>query len=124
MAKLLVYLHLVMKQRALQSTLQRALGGVDVTAVGRIADFDRALASGQDAVLALPLVLGARGLVPKLQVHRKGQSEETYVLGAVDRQVQPGSVASVGVLDLLGRSGTNDFVFQLLGGRPNVERVT
>src|SRR5688572_9420790 len=106
MANLLVYLHLVMKQRALQSALEGALRGVDVTAVGRIADFDRALAAGQDAVLTLPVVLAARGLTPRLQGTHKGSPEETYVLGAVDQGVSANAVKSIGVLDLLGRSET------------------
>jgi hypothetical protein len=124
MSKLLVYLHLVMKQRALQSALEGALRGVEVTAVGRIADFDRALAAGQDAVLSLPVVLAARGLTSKLQGTYKGSIDETYVLGAVDQAVSAASVKSIGVLDLLGRSETNDFVFQLVESRPKVERVT
>jgi hypothetical protein len=124
MANLLVYLHLVMKQRALQSALEGALRGIDVTAVGRIADFDRALAAGQDAVLTLPVVLAARGLTPRLQGTHKGEPEETYVLGAVDQGVSANSVKSIGVLDLLGRSETNEFVFRLLEARPKVERVT
>lgn len=124
MSKLLVYLHLVMKQRALQGALEDALRGVEVTAVGRIADFDRALAAGQDAVLSLPVVLAARDLTSKLQGTYKGASDETYVLGAVDRAVSAANVKSIGVLDLLGRSETNDFVFQLVESRPKVERVT
>jgi hypothetical protein len=124
MPRLLVYLHLAMKQRALQSMLQSVLGGVEVTAVGRIADFDRALQSGQDAVLALPPVLEAKGMSPALQGMRHGASSESYALVAVDKEVQPGLVASVGALDLLGRAGTNDFVHRLLGAKPDVERVS
>jgi hypothetical protein len=41
--KLLVFLHVALKQRAFQSELQAALGDVAVTTVGRTADFDRGL---------------------------------------------------------------------------------
>ena len=47
MARLLVFLHLMMKQRALQAELQAALSALTITAVGRVADFDRALAQGR-----------------------------------------------------------------------------
>ncbi len=124
MPKLLVYLHLAMKQRALQSSLGSALGSVDVTAVGRIADFDRALSTGQDAVLSLPVVLGARGMDAKLQGQRQGSSDEPYVLVSADRIPNPATASSVGALDLLGRSGTVQFVHGLLGASPRVERVT
>src|SRR3954464_5763375 len=70
--KLLVFLHVSLKQRAFQGLLQSALPGVDVTAVGRVADFDRSLADSPDAVLTLPLVLQARGLSVRVQGRRAG----------------------------------------------------
>src|SRR5262249_37757273 len=33
-------------------------------------------------------------------------------------------VSAVGALDLLGRDGTNAFVYSLLGTKPKIERVT
>ena len=122
--KLLVFLHVAMKQRALQSELSAALSGVSVTAVGRIADFERALSEGQDAVLTLPAVLSAHKLAPKLQGIRQGSSEEKYSLIGVDAAPDAARAATVGTLDLLGRDGTNQFVFTLTGAKPKVERVT
>jgi hypothetical protein len=122
--RLLVFVHAAVKQRALEGELKQALPGVAVTAVGRIADFDRALAQGQDAVLALPVVLSARGLQPKLRGHRKGSASESYALVGADRIPDAASVKSVGALDLLGREGTNGFVHTLLGRSLKVERVT
>jgi len=121
---LLVFLHVAVKQRAFQSELSAALPGTNVTAVGRVADFDRALAQGQDAVLSLPVVLAARGLTPRLRGQRQGSTEEKYSLVAADAAPDPQRVAVVGALDLLGREGTNTFVQGLVGARPKVERVT
>jgi len=122
--KLLVYLHLAVKQRALQNDLQGALPGHDVNAVGRIGDFERLLADGVDAVLALPVVLGAYRLSPALQGQRGGSSEEHYSLVGVGSPPEPAKVQSVGALNLLGRDGTNNFVKSLLGVTPKIERVS
>jgi hypothetical protein len=122
--RLLVFLHVAVKQRAFQTELQAALDGVAVTAVGRIADFDRALQEGQDAVLTLPVVLAARGLTPVLRGMHRGSPEERYALIAVDVVPDAARISAVGALDLLGRDGTNAFVQGLVGGKPKVERVT
>jgi hypothetical protein len=122
--RLLVFLHVALKQRAFQSELQLALGDVAVTAVGRTADFDRGLAERPDAVLTLPVVLAARGLPVSLQGLRKGSPEEPMALAGVDNPPDPATVASVGVLDTLGRDGMNRLVLALLGRQPKVERVT
>lgn len=123
-ARLLVFVHVAMKQRALQTVLQSALPGLTITTVGRVADFDRALEEGQDAVLALPIVMQARGLAPKLRGLRGGSPEESYSLVGADTVPDAASVKTVGALDLLGREGTSSFVQGLLGSRPKVERVT
>jgi hypothetical protein len=122
--RLLVFVHVAVKQRALQSELQSHLPGIDVTAVGRVGDFDRALKEGADAALTLSMVLSAHGLSPKLYGHRKGSKEEPYSLVAPDAAPDPARVATVGALDVLGRDGTTTFVHNLLGARPKVERVT
>ena len=121
---LLVFLHVAVKQRAFQSELQAALPGTNVTAVGRVADFDRSLSQGPDAVLTLPVVLAARGLAPRLRGQRQGSVDEKYSLVGADSAPDPRRVAVVGALDLLGREGTTSFVQRLVGGRPKVERVT
>jgi len=121
---LLVFLHVAVKQRAFQGELQAALPGIDVTAVGRIADFDRGLQDGPDSVLTLPVVLSARGLDANLRGRHLGAVDETYVLVGADTIPDAARVQTVGALDLLGREGTNAFVEQLLGTHPKVERVT
>lgn len=115
---------MAMKQRALQSRMAEALPGVDVTAVGRIADFDRALAANPDAVLSLPLVLDSRGLAPALRGARQGKTDEEWVLAAEGTAPTAARVTSVGALDLLGRQGTAQFVKDLLAASAKVERVT
>lgn len=122
--RLLVFLHLPITQRALEKFLRSALSEVEVTAVGRVADFDRALADGQDGVLSLPVVLAAKGLAPDLHGRRDGVTDEPYALVGPDSSPDPVEVSAVGVLDLLGRSGTASFVRQVLGTEPKIERVT
>jgi hypothetical protein len=122
--RLLVYLHLVMKQRALQTAFEAALPGVTVTAVGRVADLERGLSDGQDAVLALSGVLSQRNWPLQLRGLRRGATEETYSLVGTDSPPDPQRVDSVGALDLFGRDGTERFVKGLLGAAPKVQRVT
>jgi hypothetical protein len=124
MARLLVFLHLAVKQRALQGELEASLPGLTVTAVGRLGDVDRALSQGQDAVLALEPVLRARGYPAKLQGYRGGSAEEAYALVGVDVAPDPLRARVVGALDILGREGTAAFVHEVLGAAPRVERVT
>src|SRR5512145_497721 len=122
--KLLVFLHLPVTQRALQTTLSDALSGITVTAVGRIADFDRAIADGQDALLSLPMVLTSRGASPGLQGYRGGVADENYALVGNGTAPEPNRVKVVGALDVLGRAETTAFVRRVVGGAPSVERVT
>jgi hypothetical protein len=124
MARLLVFLHLILKQRALQAELQDALSTLVVTAVGRVADFQRALDGGEDAVLTLAPVLTAKGLTPRLNGYRLGKPDELYSLVAPDVTPDPSRVRAVGALDLLGREGTTGFVSELTSSKPKVERVT
>lgn len=122
--KLLVFLHVAVKQRAFQGELAAVLAGIDVTAVGRIGDFDRALKEGPDAVLTLPVVLAARGLSTQLHGRCQGAPDESYALVGVDSSPDPARVQTVGALDVLGREGTEAFVMHVMGVRPKVERVT
>jgi hypothetical protein len=124
MGKLLVYLHVAVKQRAFQSLLGAGLPGVTTTAVGRVADFERALQDAPDAVLTLPIVLQAQNLTPVLRGQARGSAEERYALVGAGVTPEPNKVASVGALDLLGRDGTNRFVRRMVGQQARVERVT
>src|SRR5258708_7935980 len=122
--RLLVFVHVAVKQRALQSALQQALPGIVVTAVGRIGDLERGIQEGQDAILSLPVVFAAKGLPVKLQGLWESAADESYVLVGVSAPPDPTKIKSVGALDLLGREGTSAFVNKLVGGQPKIERVT
>jgi hypothetical protein len=122
-SRLLVFLHLDMKQGALQALL-RAEVGIVVTAVGRVADFNRELSLSPDAVLTLPRVLEEHGLPVKLQGLHGGSSVEPYLLVGVDRPPRLDNVKKVGVLDFLGHKGMKAFVAELIGPLPSVQRVT
>jgi hypothetical protein len=122
--QLLVYLHVAVKQRAFQGLLSAGLPGVTATAVGRIADFDRAIQEAPDAVLTLPLVLAEKGLSPALRGAMRGSTEERYALVGIGASPDPSRVAKVGALDILGREGSNRFVRSLVGAQAHVERVT
>jgi hypothetical protein len=122
--RLLVFLHVAVKQRALQTELQRALAGIDVVAVGRVGDWERGLKEKPDAAVALPPVLNAYKLQAKLWGQRGGSPEEKYSLVGVGSAPDPGQVGTVGALDILGREGTSGFVKNLLGTSPKVERVS
>src|SRR6187402_1288842 len=124
MGKLLVYLHVAVKQRAFQSLLGAGLPGVTTTAVGRLADFERGLQDSPDAVLTLPVVLAAQGLSPTLRGQARGSNEERYALVGAGSAPEAGKVGSVGALDILGREGTNRFVKRLVGQQARIERVT
>src|SRR5258706_3596272 len=121
---LVVFVQTTVKQRALQAMLQAALPGLSVTAVGRVADFERALEEGPDAVLTLPLVMQAHGMIPEIRGRRGGAVNETYSLVGVDAPPDPVSLKTLGALDVLGRDGTNAFVRGLIGTPLKVERVT
>jgi hypothetical protein len=122
--RLLVFLHLAIKQRALETMLQASLRGITVSAVGRVADLDRALEASPDALLTLPVVLESHGLRAALQGHHQGARDEAYSLVGAGVAPEPAQTASVGALDLLGRERTTAFVHKLVGGQPRVERAT
>lgn len=118
---LVVFLHLDMKQRALQEMLGSALDGVAVTAVGRYGDLERQIAGGASAVLAIGPVLTSLGLKASVAGISGGRDTEPYAL--LGRKGAP-NVQKVGAVDLLGRKGTNTFVHDVLKSQVEVERVT
>ena len=121
--RLLVFLQLDMKQGVLQKLLRDAIGA-EVTAVGRVADFERELEKSPDAVLTLPPVLEEHGLAVKLQGRRAESDVEPCVLVGNGAPPRPDSVRRLGALDFLGHKGMKDFILHLLGASPSVKRVT
>lgn len=121
---LYVFLHSLLEARAFSRLFEGALPGVTVWLLTRSRDFRMVRSRNPDAVVALAPVLLADGFTPALQGYKGGQASEPYVLLST-RPVTPGSVKSVGAVDVLGRREMTKFVSSLLGGNePQVEPVT
>jgi len=111
-----VFLPLDAKSSVVEKTLQARLPELAVTVFGRVRDFDDAgSARKPDAVLSIGPVLEARGAKPVLQGLRGGKATEPYLLASVGQPLA-GSLAgkTIGVVDLLGREGTQAFITGLL----------
>lgn len=113
---LYVYLHTESKSAMLERALQDEMRAVAVTAFGRFRDFEEAMADRPpDAVMTLGALLSALDVPLVLQGLRANSDSEAYVLISPDTPLEgPLSGKSVGVVDLLGRNGTQDFVAKLL----------
>lgn len=111
-----VFLQLDAKSNVIEKTLREQLPELDVTVFGRLRDFDERLASGHpDALLSIGPVLQQHGAPPNLQGYRGGKSVESYVLASVNQALE-GTLEgkTIGVVELLGRDGTQSFVNRLL----------
>jgi hypothetical protein len=111
-----VFLQLDAKSSVLEKILQEHLPDLAITVFGRYRDFEEGLTSGHpDAILSIAPVLEQRGKTPSLQGQRGGKSGETYVLASVNQPLE-GSLSgkTIGVVDLLGRDGTQTFLTGLL----------
>jgi hypothetical protein len=87
-----------------------------ITVFGRYRDFEEGLSNGHpDAVVSITPVLEQRGKTASLQGQRGGKSAEPYILASVNQPLE-GSLAgkTIGVVDLLGRDGTQAFLNGLL----------
>jgi len=111
-----VFLQLDAKSSVVEKTLQESLPELAVTVFGRLRDFDERLTTSHpDAVLSIEPVLQQHGKTASLQGYRGGKSVEPYVLASVN-QVLEGTLdgKTIGVVELLGRDGTQTFVDRLL----------
>lgn len=113
---LYVYVHTETKSAALEKTLQQKLPALTVTVFGRFRDFEEASSSRPpDAVLALQPLLVGRRIPVALQGLRDDRDWEPYVLLAPAPSLDgPLDTKVIGVVDLLGRDGTQRFLTQLL----------
>lgn len=111
-----VFLQLDAKSSAVEKTLQEHLPELAVTVFGRYRDFEDGLSNGHpDAVVSITPVLEQRGKTASLQGQRDGKSSEPYVLASVNQPLQgPLAGRTIGVVDLLGRDGTQSFLNGLL----------
>jgi len=111
-----VFLQLDAKSSVVEKALQDRLPELTVTVFGRFRDFEDGLTNGHpDAVVSITPVLLQRGKTPSLQGQRGGKSSEPYVLASVNQPLD-GSLTgkTIGVVDLLGRDGTQTFLNGLL----------
>jgi hypothetical protein len=113
--RLFVYLQTDTKSAPLEKTLQERMPAVAVTVFGRFRDFEEARgAHPPDAILALQPLLADRKLPVRMKATRGGQDWEPYVL--LSQRAIDGALSGklIGVVDFLGREGTQDFVAKLL----------
>ena len=111
-----VLLQLDAKSSVVEKTLKQHLPELGITVFGRFRDFEEGLTNGHpDAVLSVGPVLQQRGKTASLQGYRGGKSAEPYLLASVNQPLE-GSLAgkTIGVVDLLGRDGTQSFLNGLL----------
>jgi hypothetical protein len=124
---LYVYLHTEVKSSALEKELRSQLPGLEVTVFGRFRDFEEGVNRRRpDAVLALQPLLAFLQIPPTLQGLRGDRDWEPYVLMSEESATEGAPDARVlGVVDLLGRSGTQQLVSRLLPNRQvELRRVT
>lgn len=113
---LYVYVHTDTKSATLEKALQDRLPGVGVTVFGRFRDFEEAMTSRRpDAVVAFGPLLASQNVPVALQGLRGEHDWEPYVLLSNGAALEgPLSGRTIGVVDLLGRDGTQEFVTKLL----------
>jgi hypothetical protein len=116
---LYVYLHTGAKSASLESGLKDKLKALNVTVFGRFRDFEEAMANSRpDALLGSQALIASQTLPISLQGWRGTHEWETWTLVSVGAAGAPlqGSLAGkvIGVVDMLGRRGTQDFVAGLL----------
>src|SRR3954469_13242174 len=111
-----VYVHTDTKSAALEKGLQDKLPALAVTVFGRFRDFEEAMTARRpDGVVGLQPLLSSLSVPVVLQGLRGDHEWEPYVLLSTGSAVDgPLSGKVIGVVDLLGRAGTQDFVTKLL----------
>jgi hypothetical protein len=110
-----VLLQLDAKASAVEKSLSDHLPGITVKVFGTFRDFDTAATTGNpDALLVIPPLLDARGKKATLQGTRAGKETEPWVLVSVDKPLEgPLAGKTIGMVDLLGRDGTQAFIAQV-----------
>jgi hypothetical protein len=100
----------------LEKALQDRLPSVGVTVFGRFRDFEEAMTSRRpDAVVAFGPLLATQNVPVALQGLRSDHDWEPYVLLSPGAALEgPLAGRTIGVVDLLGRDGTQEFVTKLL----------
>jgi hypothetical protein len=123
---LYVYVHTDAKSAALEKGLQDRMPALTVTVFGRFRDFEEAMTTRRpDGVVALQPLLSSLNVPVALQGLRGNNDWEPYVLLSAEPIEGSLSGKVVGVVDLLGRDGTQEFVGRLLKTSDiKIKRVT
>ncbi|MGD0679083.1 MAG: hypothetical protein ABSC94_27090 [Polyangiaceae bacterium] len=112
-----VFLQLDAKSSAVEKALQEHLPALTITVFGRYRDFEEALGVHPDAILSITPVLAYRGASVTLQGMRGADKVEAYVLASADRPLEgPLAGKTIGVVDWMGREGTQAFLNKLFDG--------
>jgi hypothetical protein len=122
-----VFLQLDVKSGAVEKALRDHLPGLAITVFGRFRDFEEVSTSAPpDAVLSITPVLEYRGQQVTLQGKRGTESAEPYVLASTGQPLDgPLGGKTIGVVDLMGREGTQAFLERLLKTKDiKVKRVS
>jgi hypothetical protein len=120
--------HTDFKSAILEKGLQDKLPKLSVSVFGRYRDFLEALAARRpDAIVALRPVLNSFNVPVVLQGLRADEDREPYVVLSTHSETIDGPLEGkvIGVIDILGRNGTEAFVNKLLGtDHLKLKRVT
>jgi len=110
-----VFLQLDAKSSVVERMLKQQLPDLSVTVFGRLRDFEERLTTAHpDAVLSVGPILQQHAETASLQGYRDGKSVEPYLLASVQALESPLTGKTIGVVELLGREGTQAFVNGLL----------
>jgi hypothetical protein len=123
---LFVFLQLDVKSSVLEQTLQKQLPALSVTVYGRFRDYQDDVATKHpDAILTTSLLLELEHTKPALQGVRGGKEWEPYVLVTTANNAKAALAGkTIGVVDLLGRDGTQTFATAVLGSNDiKIKRV-
>lgn len=109
-----------------QSQLEKACPGVTITVFGRYRDFSTDIKNQPpDAIIAKTLLVKTfNDYTIKLQGVRNNGTEEAFVLVSVKKKVDPKDAISVGVIDILGRKGMNEYLGNYFTPMPKLKIVT
>jgi hypothetical protein len=121
-----VFLQLDIKSSALEQALQKQLPGLALTVFGRFRDYQDAVTTkNPDAIVAITPLLDLDHTKATLQGVRGGKEWEPYLL-VTTAAGAPSSWTgkTVGIVDLLGRDGTQTFAANAIGSTDvKVKRV-
>jgi hypothetical protein len=111
-----VFLQVDAKSIVVEKTLQERMPELQIRVFGRFRDFEEAMTTARpDAVLSIAPVLEQFHAAITLQGLRAGKPAEAYVLASVNQPLDGQLTGkTIGVVDILGRDGTQTFLSALL----------